>query len=79
VDYLVGTGKRVVPLYRLEKERKLEGPGPDSAEGRAFIDAQLLRGGEMLGSLWLTAWRQSPPDTYLRADLLRRSAKKPAP
>jgi hypothetical protein len=78
VDYLVGTGKLVAPLYRLEKERKLEGPGPDSAEGRAFIDAQLLRGGEMLGSLWLTAWRHSPPDTYLRSDLLRRSAKKPA-
>jgi hypothetical protein len=78
VDYLVETGKRVEPLYRLEKERKLEGPGPESAEGRAFIDAQLLRGGEMLGSLWLTAWRQAPPDAYLRADLLKRNQKQAA-
>ena len=78
VDYLVGSGKLVEPLYRLEKERKLEGPGPDSAEGRAFIDAQLLRGGQMLGSLWLTAWRHAAPDVYLRADLLKRSGKQPA-
>ncbi|MGD1031039.1 MAG: hypothetical protein ABSA05_07850 [Opitutaceae bacterium] len=78
VDYLVGSNKLVEPLYRLEKEKKLEGPGPDSAEGRAFIDAQLLRGGEMLGSLWLTAWRQAAPDTYLRADLLKRQEKPAA-
>jgi hypothetical protein len=78
VDYLVGSGKLVEPLYRLEKEKKLEGTGPDSAEGRAFIDAQLLRGGQMLGSLWLTAWRHAAPDVYLRADLLRRSGKQPA-
>jgi hypothetical protein len=76
VDYLMGSYDRLEPLLRLDKDHKIEGPGPESAEGRAFIDAQLLRGGEMLGSLWLTAWRHAAPDTYLRSDLIKREGKK---
>jgi hypothetical protein len=84
MDYLMGTLKLVEPLYQLEKAGKLSDeyekagrgakpePEPASAEGRAFIEAQLLRGGEMLGAIWLTAWHNSPPDTYLRAQLLKR-------
>jgi hypothetical protein len=88
MDYLIATLKRVEPLYQLEKEGKFSDevekagkgekagiePQPVSTEGRAFIEAQLLRGGEMLGAIWLTAWRNSPPDTYLRAQLLKRQA-----
>jgi hypothetical protein len=29
----------------------------------------------MLGNLWLTAWQEAPPDTYLRAQLLARKAR----
>ena len=88
MDYLMGTLKLVEPLYQLEKAGKLSDafekagkeakaglkPEPASAEGRAFIEAQLLRGGEMLGAIWLTAWHNSPPDTYLRAQLLKRQS-----
>ncbi len=74
LDYLVGTNRLVEPLYRLEKEGPLRMGGPPTAEGRAFIDDQLLRGGEMLGSLWLTAWRHAGPDFYLQSQLVRRNA-----
>jgi hypothetical protein len=91
MDYLIATLKLVEPLYQMEKagqfsdavEKAGKGakpePEPASAEGKAFIEAQLLRGGEMLGAIWLTAWRNSPPDTYLRAQLLKRQAAVPAP
>ena len=85
MNYLLETKTRVEPLYQLEAAGMLsddfaKGPKtgtdeqPATAEGRAFLVAQLLRGGEMLGSIWLTAWRNSPPDTFLRAQLLKRQA-----
>jgi len=83
LDYLVAQNKLVEPLYQLEKAGKfnddLEKAGkfnqdkaPVSEEGRAFIEGQLLKGGEMLGAIWVTAWRSAPPDTYLRSQLARR-------
>jgi len=48
-----------------------------SPEGRAFIDAQLLKGGQMLGALWLTAWQHSAPDPFLRSQLARRAPANP--
>jgi hypothetical protein len=78
--YLVAQNERVIPLYELEKAGKLKADGtPGSLDGRGFIDEQLLRGGQMLGSLWLTAWRVAPPDRYLLGQLARRAAApKPA-
>lgn len=87
ISYLQETLTRVEPLYQLEKAGKLgdtyakeHGKGQDtevvSAEGQAFIQDQLLRGGETLGSIWLTAWRNSPPDTFLHSVLLKRQAAK---
>jgi hypothetical protein len=32
----------------------------------------MLKGGNMLGSIWLTAYRGAVPDTYLRTNLLKR-------
>jgi hypothetical protein len=73
--YLKEQNRRVEPLYELEKSGRLRADGsPGSDEGRGFIGEQLLRGGEMLGSLWLTAWRTSPPDHFLLEHLSRRSA-----
>ena len=83
LDYLVAQNHLVEPLYRLEKDGKfsdeLEHAGkfhqdtqPVNAEGRAFIEGQLLVGGHMLGSIWLTAWKLAVPDTYLRTQLLKR-------
>lgn len=78
--YLVAQNGRVAPLYELEKAGQLKADGsPGSFGGREFIEEQLLRGGEMLGSIWLTAWRTAPPDQYLLDQLARRSAAAPAP
>jgi hypothetical protein len=85
MDYLLAQNKLVEPLYQLEKAGKfsdeLEKAGkfnqdkaPVNEEGRAFIEGQLLKGGEMLGAVWLTAWRDAPPDTYLRSTLIRRKS-----
>jgi hypothetical protein len=71
--YLEAQNRRVEPLYELEKAGKLRADGsPGSDDGREFIGEQLLRGGEMLGSIWLTAWRTAPPDRFLLEHLSRR-------
>ena len=80
--YLSATHDRVEPLYKLDQTGALKPDAPDSpdAPGRAFIGEQLLRGGEMLSSLWLTAYRRAEPDIYLKAQLLKRQAETaPAP
>jgi hypothetical protein len=88
MDYVIGTQKLVEPLYQLEQAGKLGNDKltptadgkttresrPLADEGRVFVETQLLRGGEMLGAVWLTAWRSAAPDTYLRAQLLKRQA-----
>ncbi len=77
--YLLVQHAQVVPLYELDKARKLKAdPADNNDEGRAFFEEQLLRGGEMLGSVWLTAWRDAGPDIYLRAHLLKRRSTPPA-
>ena len=74
--YLEAQNERVVPLYELEKAGKLKADGsPGGFDGRDFIEEQLLRGGEMLGSIWLTAWRTAPPDHWLLEQLAHRAAK----
>ncbi len=92
MDYIIGTQKLVEPLYQLEKAGKLGNDKvtatpdgkttsesrPLTVEGRAFIETQLLRGGEMLGAIWVTAWRSAAPDTYLRSQLLKRQIPVPA-
>jgi hypothetical protein len=64
----------VAPLYEIEKAGQLKADGtPGSTDGRAFIEEQLLRGGEMLASLWFTAWRTAPVDAYLVKQLQLRN------
>jgi hypothetical protein len=77
LDYLLAQHKLVEPLYIMDKAGKfrIENGNPPTAEGRAFITAQLLKGGNMLGAIWVTAWRNAPPDTFLRSQLLKRQAK----
>lgn len=72
--HLAAQNARVAPLYALDQAGKLNAGTPDAAEGRAFLTEQLLRGGELLSSLWLTAWRDAPADTFLRNQLARRAA-----
>lgn len=80
LDYLIEQSKQVEPLYQLEKAGKLsqdkEQPAV-SPEGRAFIEGQLIKGGQMLGAIWLTAWKGTVPDNYLRTQLAKRQGLAP--
>jgi len=72
--YVVETQKLVEPLYKLEKEKKLSPESPGANEGRDFLSKQLVRGGQMLGDLWFSAWQQATEDTYLSRTLKERQA-----
>src|SRR5262249_29036048 len=69
VAFIVEQRKMLEPLYQLEKDGKLSGEG----DGRAFLEGQLVKGGQMLGDIWYSAWEQAPADNYLLEDLARRS------
>jgi len=73
VEYLVDQNQLVGPLYELEKEGKLSGEGDHGLEGRAFLDGQLVKAGQMLGNIWYTAWLEAPEDQYLQRQLQERN------
>jgi hypothetical protein len=80
IHYLLEQHKAVEPLYQLEKDGKVgRGDQPVAPEAQALIERQLLAGGQMLGALWLTAWRHVGPDTFLRAALIKRQAAAAVP
>jgi hypothetical protein len=75
IEYLSRQHTYVEPLYELEKAGKFgHGEQPITADARAFIEARLLEGGQMLGAIWLTAFKTAGPDTYLRSSLIKRQA-----
>jgi hypothetical protein len=78
MKYLSEQHEQVETLYRLDKQRKLSGFAELSQEGHDFITGQILKAGQMLGDLWLTAWQQAPPDTFLRGQLAKRKLKEGA-
>jgi len=74
VAYLVEQNKYVEPLYEMEKTGQLSGAVGKGLEGRPFLEGQILKAGQMLGNIWLTAWLDAPEDTYLHRQLEQRSA-----
>lgn len=74
LDYLVAQQAKIVPLYELEKAGKLNAESTQTAEGRTFIEEQILTAGHMLGCLWMTAWKEAPADTFLISQLVQRKA-----
>jgi hypothetical protein len=73
MNYFMAQHELVEPLYALEKKGALKSEvAATSVEGRKFIEDRLLTGGNMLARVWLTAWKQAAPDTYLKAQLLKR-------
>ncbi len=72
VAYILDQQQQVVPLYKLEKDGKLFAKGDQGKEGRTFLTSQLLKGGQMLGNIWYTAWQEAGADTYLSGQLERR-------
>jgi len=74
VNYIVEQNRLVEPLYEMEKNGQLTGEGGRGMDGRAFLEGQLVKAGQMLGDIWLTAWLQAPEDPYLERQLQQRSA-----
>ena len=72
--YLDQQFQQVEPLYQLEKAGKLSGHRELSQEGHDFITSQIRKASQMLGDMWLTAWKQAPPDMFLRSALMKRKA-----
>lgn len=75
VNYIVDQNHQVEPLYRLEKEGKLSVEGEPARAGREFLEGQILRAAQMLGDIWVTAWQESPEDTYLKRELEKRRSR----
>jgi len=77
MNYLIEQNKFVEPLYALEKQGVFKADvATTSIEGQEFIKARYLTGGQMLASIWLTAWKNAGDDTYLRGQLIKRQAAK---
>jgi len=72
IKFIAVQNQLVEPLYQLEKDGKLSGDGPVGLEGKQFLQGQLLKGGQMLGDIWLTAWQTAPEDDYLKRQLEKR-------
>jgi hypothetical protein len=80
MDYIIAQHVQVEPLYKLEKAALLgHGEQPITNEARAFFADRLLTGADMLARVWVTAWKNASPDTYLRTALTRRNAPPAQP
>lgn len=66
---------QVVPFYKMKKDDRFKSAKVSKdSRGREFIEVQLLRGGDMLGAIWLTAWKNATDDSYLTKQLAKRAA-----
>jgi hypothetical protein len=74
VNFIVAANQLVEPLYKLDRDGKLSDQGDAGAEGRAFLEGQLVKSGQWLGNLWFTAWATAPEDTFLERELQQRAA-----
>ena len=74
VNFVVQANKLVEPLYTLDRDGKLSPRPGQGAEGRAFLEGQLVKSGQLLGNLWFTAYRTAPEDTFLIKSLQERAA-----
>jgi hypothetical protein len=73
VAYLVEQNKLVEPLYQMDKARQFSGEEGRGMEGLPFLNGQLVKAGQMLGNIWLTAWLEAPDDKYLQSQLKLRA------
>lgn len=74
--YVLEQGEQLEWLYVMDKSGLLDPKAPRAGEGRKFLGRQILRGGQMLGNLWLTAWKTAPKDTFLQSQLARRAVPR---
>ena len=74
VNFVLAGNKLVEPLYILDRDGKLSNKENRGAEGRAFLEDQLVKSGQLLGDIWFTAWATAPEDTFLERELKQRAA-----
>jgi hypothetical protein len=74
VNFIVAANQLVEPLYKMDLDGKLSDQGDAGAEGRAFLEGQLVKSGQWLGNLWFTAWATASEDTFLERELQQRAA-----
>ena len=74
VDFVVQANKLVEPLYTLDRDGKLSPRPGRGDEGRAFLEGQLVKSGQLMGNIWFTAYRTAPKDTFLIKQLQERAA-----
>jgi hypothetical protein len=80
LKFVVDQHDLVEPLYVLNQKGDLSDFGQADSKGRKFIVGQLLKSGQFLGDLWLSAWKTATVDTYLRGKLIdRKSNSGPRP
>ena len=75
--FIVEQEKLVETVYMMDRDGALSPDNPKGAEGKAFIEKQLVTGAQFLGDLWYSAWKNAPPDTFLRKELARRKGGNP--
>lgn len=73
--FIVEQNQKVETLYQFEKAGKFTPENPASKEGRALLEAQIVKSGHLLSCLWLTAWHNTPPDKFLISRLAERQLK----
>jgi hypothetical protein len=76
MEFLLEQEKQVEPLYKLNQDGKLTAKSDGAAEGKAFLENQLLKSVQLLGDIWFTAWSQAGEDSYLSGQLVRRKNHK---
>jgi hypothetical protein len=73
INFIVAANQLVEPLYKMDRDGKLSNKGDAGAEGRAFLEGQLVKSGQLLGDIWFTAWATAPEDTFLQKELEKRN------
>jgi hypothetical protein len=76
IEFLMEQHALMEPLYQMDKDGKLTPDGEKGLEGRVFLEKQIIKGGRLLGDLWVTAWQHAPPDNFLKAQLNKRKLGK---
>jgi len=74
VAFIVQQNKLVEPLYKMDRDGKLSNKPGQGVEGRAFLEEQLVKSGQLLGNIWYTAYVTAPEDTFLEKQLRDRAA-----
>jgi hypothetical protein len=73
IGFIVDQNKLVEPIYKMDKEHKLSGNDELGMQGKPVIEGQLMKGGQLLSDLWVTAWKQAAVDEFLTKQLHRRT------